>query len=84
MALFLRARSYHPRNRLRCELTKQAYMLEGLNTDFVDAQGETPLAQQWTALHFGDYVAYYLALLYDTNPTTVQVLEGFKRQLVER
>ena len=84
MALFLRAPSYHPRNLLRVELTKQAYMLEGLNTDFYDAQGETPLAQQWTALHFGDYVAYYLAMLYEVNPTSIEALEGFKQQLKER
>ena len=84
MALFLRAHSYHPRNLLRTELTKQAYMLEGLNTDFVDAQGETPLAQQWTALHFGDYVAYYLAMLYNIDPTPIEALVGFKYQLTER
>jgi glucose/mannose-6-phosphate isomerase len=84
MALFLRAASYQPRNLLRTELTKQAYMLEGLNTDFVDAQGDTPLAQQWSALHFGDYVAYYLAMLYDTDPTPIPALEGFKKQLAER
>ncbi len=84
MALFLRAASYHPRNLLRTELTKQAYMLEGLNTDFYDAQGETPLAQQWTALHFGDYVAYYLAMLYEIDPTPIEALEGFKQQLKQR
>jgi glucose/mannose-6-phosphate isomerase len=84
MALFLRASSYHPRNLLRAELTKQAYMLEGLNTDFVDAQGDTPLAQQWTALHYGDYVAYYLAMLYEIDPTPIKALERFKRQLSER
>ena len=84
MALFLRAPSYHPRNLLRTELTKQAYMLEGLNTDFVDAQGETPLAQQWTALHYGDYVAYYLAMLYEIDPTPIEVLVGFKKQLAEK
>ena len=83
MALFLRAGSYHPRNLLRTELTKQAYMLEGLNTDFVDAQGETPLAQMWTALHMGDYVAYYLAMLYDIDPTPIEALVGLKRQLAE-
>jgi glucose/mannose-6-phosphate isomerase len=83
MALFLRASSYHPHNLLRTELTKQAYLLEGLNTDFVDAQGKTPLAQQWTALHLGDYVAYYLAMLYETDPTPIEVLERFKRQLAE-
>lgn len=84
MALFLRAPSYHPRNLLRIDLTKQAYMLEGLNTDFIDAQGESSLAQQWTALHLGDYVAYYLAMLYEIDPTPIPVLEGFKRQLAER
>jgi glucose/mannose-6-phosphate isomerase len=84
MALFLRAASYHPRNLLRAELSKQAYMLEGLNTDFVDAQGETPLSQQWTALQLGDYVAYYLAMLYEIDPTPIKALEGFKKQLAER
>jgi glucose/mannose-6-phosphate isomerase len=84
MALFLRAPSYHPRNLLRAELTKQAYMLEGLNTDFMDAQGDSALAQQWTALHLGDYVAYYLAMLYEIDPTPIPALEGFKQQLSER
>ena len=84
MALFLRAGSYHPRNLLRSELTKQAYMLEGLNTDFIDAQGESPLAQQWTALHYGDYVAFYLAMLYEIDPTPIKALEGFKQQLAQR
>ena len=84
IALFLHASSCHPRNILRIKLTKQAYMLEGLNTDFYDAQGETALAQQWTALHFGDYMAYYLAMLYEIDPTPIEALEGFKQQLVER
>jgi glucose/mannose-6-phosphate isomerase len=81
VALFLRAQSYHPRNLLRTELTRQAYMLEGLNTDFIDAQGDSPLAQQWTALHMGDYVGYYLAMLYEIDPTPIPALEGFKKQL---
>jgi glucose/mannose-6-phosphate isomerase len=84
MALFLRAASYHPRNLLRAELTKQAYMLEGLNTDFIDAQGNSTLAQQWTALHLGDYVAYYLAMLYEIDPTPIPALEGLKKQMAER
>ena len=81
MALFLRAPSYQPRNLLRSELTRQAFMLEGINTDFVDASGETPLAQQWTALLFGDYTAYYLAMAYGINPTPIAALVGFKQAL---
>ena len=84
MALFMRAPTYHPRNLLRTDLTKQAYMLEGLNTDFMDAKGENPLAHQWTLLHLGDYVAYYLAMLYEIDPTPIPALEGFKKQLANR
>jgi glucose/mannose-6-phosphate isomerase len=84
--IFLRApseatNSIHPRNRLRADLTRQALMLEGLNTDFYDAQGDTPLAHIWTALHFGDYLAYYLAMAYGVDPTPVEALEKFKADM---
>lgn len=83
MALFLRARANHPRNQLRIDLTKKNFMLEGLNTDFVNATGESRLAQQWTALHLGDYVAYYLAMIYDVDPTPVDAIETLKAEMKE-
>jgi len=81
MVIFLRCPSDHPRNRLRSDLTRKAFMLEGLNTDFYDAGGDTPLAHMWTALHFGDYMAYYLAMAYGVDPTPVAAIEGFKAEL---
>ena len=81
MALFLRASSSHPRNQLRTNLTKQAFMLAGLNTDFIDAQGASPLAHQWTMLHLGDYTAYYLAMAYGVDPTPVEAIQGFKQEM---
>jgi glucose/mannose-6-phosphate isomerase len=81
MVLFLRAPSCHPRNQLRTNLTKKAFMLEGLNTDFIDAAGDTPLAHQWTTLHFGDYTAYYLAMAYGVDPTAIPAIEMFKSEL---
>ncbi len=83
MNLFLRAPSDHPRNRKRIELTKQAFMLDGLNTDFVDGSGDTPLAQMWTTLHFGDYMAYYLAMAYGVDPTPIEALSSFKEAMKE-
>jgi glucose/mannose-6-phosphate isomerase len=79
--IFLRAASYHPRNQLRSNLTKKVFMLEGLNTDFIDAQGEGPLSHLWTALHLGDYIAYYLAMSYEVDPTPVAAIEGFKQEM---
>lgn len=81
MLLFLRGRSCHPRNQLRAEITKEFFMLEGLGTDFFNAKGDTLLAQMWTALHFGDYLAYYLALAYDVHPAVSDTVEGLKAYL---
>lgn len=81
MTLFLCAPSDHPRNRLRSDLTRKAFMLEGMNTDFVEARGDTPLAHMWTTILFGDYMAYYLAMGYGEDPTPIQVLLDFKQAM---
>jgi glucose/mannose-6-phosphate isomerase len=80
--LFLRAPSDHPRNRKRIELTHQVYMLEGLRTDWYDAQGASPLAHIWSALHFGDYLAFYLAMAYGVDPTPIAALVDFKQKMI--
>ncbi len=81
MNLFLRSPSDHPRNRKRLDLTKQAFMLEGLNTDFLDARGRSSLANMWTQILFGDYMAYYLAMGYGVDPTPVDALVHLKNSL---
>jgi glucose/mannose-6-phosphate isomerase len=81
MVLFLRSSTDHPRNILRLEHTRYGFMLEGLGTDTIDAQGEARLAQQWTILHFGDYMAYYLAMLYEVDPTPVTALQSLKARM---
>lgn len=83
ISIFLQSSSDHPRNQLRSELTRQTFLSEGLNTDIFYAQGETPLAQLWTTLHFGDYAAYYLAMAYEVNPTPVEAIENFKQEMAK-
>jgi glucose/mannose-6-phosphate isomerase len=63
------------------DFTRQGFMLEGLNADVYEAKGGNPLAQMWTALHFGDYMAYYLAIAYQIDPTPVDALQGLKKAL---
>lgn len=81
IVIFLRASQNHPRNQRRLELTRRTFMLEGLNTDPVDAQGDSPLEQLWTALHLGDYIAYYLAMAYGVDPTPVDALTVLKNEM---
>jgi glucose/mannose-6-phosphate isomerase len=78
---FLQASSYHPRNLLRTDVTKEILMVEGFNTDVYLAVGDSRLAQQWTSLHFGDYVSFYLAMSYGVDPSPVPAIEGLKVRL---
>jgi glucose/mannose-6-phosphate isomerase len=81
MALFLQAPDLHPRDRLRLELTRQVYMLEGIGTDVINARGSFPLAQIWNSLQLGDTISYYLAMCYGVDPTPVDRLQEFKATL---
>lgn len=81
MTMFINSPGDHPRNRLRSEITRQTFMLEGSNTDFYMARGNSPLAHIWSALHFGDYMTYYLAIAYQVDPTPVDALQSLKAAL---
>jgi glucose/mannose-6-phosphate isomerase len=81
MTLFLRAPSMHPRNLIRSDATRMGYLMEGLNTDVIDARGDTPLAHLWTMILFGDYLAYYLALAYGVDPSSASKVGDFKQSL---
>ena len=81
MVIFLRASFEDERNLHRVDVTRSLLMLEGFNTDVIEAEGGTRLAQQWTSLHYGDYTAYYLAMAYGIDPTPVEAIEDLKRRL---
>ena len=83
MVVFLRSTLNHPRNLKRLEATRTTLMVEGFNTDIMEAQGQSRLAHQWTSLHLGDYVAYYLAMAYGTDPTPVPIMQDLKQRLKE-
>ncbi len=81
IALFLDAPSYHPRNRLRLELTRQMFMVQGVNTDVLYAKGESLMAYLWTLLLLGDYTSYYLAMANGEDPTPVEALTMLELEL---
>lgn len=82
LTLFLCCPGDHPRNRLRSDLTRQTFMVEGLNTDVIYAQGTNSLSYQWTSLHLGDYISYYLAMGYGIDPTPVEAIKNLKREML--
>jgi len=81
LAIFLKASADFPRNQLRVDKTREILMLEGVGTDHFNAKGDSRLAQMWSTILFGDYVAYYLAIAYDTDPTPIPSIMALKESL---
>lgn len=81
MALFLTGKADHPRNAQRIQLTRHAYLLAGCNTDVLSARGESTLAQMLSLVLLGDFMSFYLALLYGSEPARVPMVAEFKAAL---
>lgn len=79
--IFLHAPSDLRRNRLRLKLTRKSFMLQGLSTDEVELQGATRMANLWSGVIYGDFVAYYLAMAYGVDPTPIAAIESFKAEM---
>ncbi|MBN1136704.1 MAG: bifunctional phosphoglucose/phosphomannose isomerase [Anaerolineae bacterium] len=79
--LFLTGAATHPRNRLRFDLTQQAFESQGVLCRRVEAPGQTALAQILTAIQLGDYVSVYLAALYGADPTAIDDIVELKRRM---
>jgi len=73
----------HPRNKARFQVTQEILTRRGIACEAIEARGESPLAQMLSAIHFGDYVSYYLALLYEVNPTPVRIIDYLKERLAQ-
>jgi glucose/mannose-6-phosphate isomerase len=81
LKFFITSKLNHPRNQIREEYTRKAFMLEAFPTDFYRAKGGNVMEAMWTALHMGDYIAYYLAIAYQVDPTPVPMLADLKAYL---
>jgi len=64
LTLFLRGSRSAPES----EAMRLHFLTSGFGTDFLTATGQSHLAQLLTLAHYGDYVAYYLAMCYEVDP----------------
>lgn len=80
-ALFLSSKNYNPRNIKRINLTYNQFMVAGLCTDKIEFVGKEKLSEIWQLLVFGDFISYYLAMMYGVDPTPIESLEEFKKAM---
>ncbi|HSL95554.1 MAG TPA: bifunctional phosphoglucose/phosphomannose isomerase [Thermoleophilia bacterium] len=65
----------------RAHLTAAELAAHGAGVERLTARGSAPLARAASLIGLGDWVSYYLALLYGVDPTPVAAIESFKRRL---
>ena len=79
--VMLNALGLHPRVRLRYQLTAELLKKAGVECRTVDGMGKGALAQIMSAVLFGDYTSYYLALLNGEDPSPVPSIDYIKGRL---
>ena len=83
MVVMLVSSLYHPRNKTRFRVTQEILAKRGIAYETIEARGQSPLAQMLSSIHFGDYASYYLAMLYEVDPTPVRVINYLKERLAQ-
>jgi glucose/mannose-6-phosphate isomerase len=81
--VLLRSPNLNPRIKLRYEVTCELLKKSGVAYDFVDGEGKSDLSQMVSLISSGDYVSYYLALLYKVDPSPVKMIAYLKERLAK-
>ena len=69
------------RIQLRYQVTGQLLEQARVDYEVIDGSGQSPLSQIMSLVLFGDYVSYYLAMLYQIDPSPVKAIDFLKEQL---
>lgn len=77
----LRSSFEHPRVQKRFELSDKLLSGRRPKAHVIETRGSTVLQQMLWAISYGDFVSIYLALLNGVNPTPVDLIEKFKKEL---
>jgi glucose/mannose-6-phosphate isomerase len=81
LAVFLEDDQGDPRLLRRAVLTAAELEARGVAVERVETRGASALARLFSLVQLGDYVSFYLALLYGVDPTPVGAIQDFKAKL---
>ncbi len=81
--VFLGSPALNRRVQLRYQVTGELLDRSGIMHESVDSEGSSHLSQMMSLVLFGDYMSYYLALLYRVDPSPVKVIDYLKERLAK-
>ncbi|MCM8797252.1 MAG: bifunctional phosphoglucose/phosphomannose isomerase [Candidatus Omnitrophica bacterium] len=83
IVVMLRDKDMHPRVSRRMEITADILRREGVKVIELWSQGDGLLTRIFSLVYTGDFVSYYLAILYGIDPTPVDRVTYLKNQLAK-
>jgi glucose/mannose-6-phosphate isomerase len=81
--VMLRSSNLHQRVLPRYDITGRILDKSGVPYTVLDAQGQSKLAQMLSMILIGDYVSYYLALLYGIDPYPIKAVDYLKSEMAK-
>lgn len=81
--LFLRSSLYSPTIQKKFDLTREVIAKNDINTVEVEVLGNTALEQTLYAISFGGYLTFYLAIIYNQDPSVIPWVGYFKNKLAK-
>ena len=81
--LFLESKLYNNRNQKRFALTQEIAKQNKIQTSNYSVLGRSPLEQSLTAILFGSYTSFYLAVLNGLDPSAIPYVDYLKKQLAK-
>jgi glucose/mannose-6-phosphate isomerase len=81
--VMLRDKDINPRVSIRMDITRDIIKKEGPEVIEIWSRGKDLLSRIFSLIYIGDFVSYYLAILYGIDPTPVDKVTYLKNRLSE-
>ncbi len=80
----LRDRKDHPRIKKRMDISNSIFKKAKFKIIGIDSKGNSLLSRILSLIYIGDFVSFYLSIMYKTDPTPVKRIAYLKAQLAKR
>lgn len=81
VVIMLRDKFMHPRVAMRMDITKEVIKKEGVSVLEIWSRGQDLLTRMFSLIYIGDFISFYLAILYGIDPTPVEKVNYLKAKL---
>jgi len=81
--ILLRCPSLHHRTLIRYEITAELLDRKNIPYQYIDSGGTNPIKHVMSLVLLGDWVSYYLSILYGIDPSPVPEIDLLKKRLSE-